>query len=207
MVLSQRFEDALLYAAHIHGGQTRKGTEVPYMAHLMAVAGIVLEYGGSENEAIAGLLHDAAEEAGGKPRIEDIRVRFGEEVASIVDGCTDCLDDPRPPWRTRKAAYIGRIPRLSDRVRLVAAADILHNARSNLKDLREHGDQVWSRFKGGKDGTLWYYRCVVQALKTLGTNHLLDELERAVVELERLAAKTASETSALRASNAVLVGH
>lgn len=202
MVLSQRFEEALVYAAHIHGGQTRKGTEVPVMAHLIAVASIVLEYGGTENEAIGALLHDAAEEAGGKGRIDDIRARFGEEVANIVEGCTDCFDDPRPPWRTRKAAYIGRIPRLPDRVRLVAAADLLHNARSNLKDLREHGDQVWSRFKGGKDGTLWYYRCVVQALKTIGTTHLLDELERVVIEVEKLAAKTASETSTALAARA-----
>lgn len=201
MVLSERFEEALLYAAHIHAGQTRKGTEVPYMAHLMAVASIVLEYGGSEDEAIAGLLHDAAEEAGGKGRIEDIRARFGEEVANIVDGCTDTLEDPRPPWRTRKAAYIGRIPRLNERVRLVASADILHNARSVLKDLREHGDQVWSKFKGAKDGTLWYYRCVVQALKTSGTSHLIDELERVVVEVEKLA-KITSETSTIKLSAA-----
>lgn len=206
-MLSERFEHALRYAGHIHAGQTRQGTEVPYMAHLLGVASIVLEYGGSENEAIAALLHDTAEEGGGKRRLEDIRVRFGEEVANIVDGCTDCLDDPRPPWRTRKAAYIGRIPRLSDQVRLVVTADLLHNARSNLKDLREHGDRVWSRFKGGKDGTLWYYRCVVQAFKTVGITHLLEELERVVVEVEKLAAKTASETASVLASRTILAGH
>ena len=152
MVLSEKFEEALRYAATVHAGQTRKGTQVPYLSHLLGVASIVLEHGGTEEEAIAALLHDAPEDAGGAGRLEDIRSRFGEAVADLVESCTDTMQRPKPAWRTRKVGYIARIPKLSDSARLVSVADKLHNARGLLRDLRESGEAVWTRFKGGKDG-------------------------------------------------------
>jgi len=186
MVLSEKFEEALRYAATVHAGQTRKGTQVPYLAHLLGVASIVLEYGGTEEEAIAALLHDAPEDVGGPGRLEDIRARFGAAVAELVESCTDTMQRPKPAWRPRKASYIARIPKLSDSARLVSMADKLHNARSLLRDLRESGEAVWTRFKGGKDGTLWYQRCLVQAFRTAGESPLVEELDRVVTRIEEL---------------------
>jgi (p)ppGpp synthase/HD superfamily hydrolase len=197
MVLSEKFDEALRYAACVHAGQTRKGTAVPYLAHLLGVASLVLEYGGGEQEAIAALLHDAVEDAGGVGRLDDIRVRFGETVAALVDSCTDTLQHPKPPWRARKAAYIARIPKLPDPARLVCAADKLHNARAILRDLRESGDAIWSRFKGGKDGTLWYNRCLVQAFKAAGVTPLVEELDRAVTHIEELVAQEKQNQTSL----------
>ena len=206
MVLSERFEEALRYAAHVHAGQTRKGTEVPYLAHLLGVASIVLEYGGTEDEAIAALLHDAPEDAGGLGRLEDIRTRFGETVAELVESCTDTMLSPKPAWRTRKAGYIARIPKLSNSARLVSIADKLQNARSLLRDLRESGEAVWPRFKGGKDGTLWYQRCLVQAFRTAGAagaSPLVDELDRVVTRIEEFVlAEKLSQTTFFPAPDA-----
>jgi (p)ppGpp synthase/HD superfamily hydrolase len=185
MVLSQKFEDALCYAAHVHAGQTRKGTEVPYLSHLMAVASLVLDYGGDEEQAIAALLHDAVEDAGGVRRLEDIRLRFGEIVAAIVDACTDTFEDPKPPWRQRKAALIIRIPKLPRPASLVCAADKLHDVRTILSELRQSGEAIWTRFKGGKDGTLWYNRCLVQAFRTGGVTPVIEELDRVVTRIEQ----------------------
>ena len=154
MNLSPRFEDALVYATQIHAHQHRKGTGIPYVSHLMAVASLVLEHGGTETEAIGALLHDAAEDAGGSGRTEDIRLRFGPDVAAIVEGCSDTDVTPKPPWKERKIAYIEHIAAASDSVRLVSAADKLHNARAILKDYRELGESLWDRFNGGKEGTL-----------------------------------------------------
>jgi len=159
----ERFEEALLYAARLHRDQTRKGIEVPYVTHLLAVAAIVGENGGTEDEVVAALLHDAPEDRGGKDRLEDIRARFGDEVAEIVDGCTDTYEDPKPEWRPRKEAYVAHVAEASLSVRLVSAADKLHNARSILTDLRALSDKLWDRFTGGKEGTLWYYRALVDA--------------------------------------------
>lgn len=186
MTLTARFEAALCYAVIIHAGQTRKGTEVPYVSHLLGVASLVLEYGGDEDEAIGALLHDAGEDAGGDGRIEDVRVRFGDSVADIVRGCTDTVASPKPPWRARKEAYVAHMPAASASVRLVSAADKLYNARAILRDYRRIGDEVWTRFSGGRDGTLWYYGALVRAYYTAGTGELIEELERTVAELLRL---------------------
>jgi len=194
LILSPRFEQALLYATTIHAGQTRKGTGIPFVAHLMSVASIALEHGANEDEAIAALLHDAVEKAGGEQRLEDIRARFGEKVAEIVEGCTEPQGRPKPPWRARKAAFIGHMPRTLEPVRLVAAADKLSNARIILRDLRVMGDSVWTRYVGGKEGMLWYYRCLVQAFKTAGINPIVEELERVVAEIERLSKIKESES-------------
>lgn len=186
MHLTSKFDAALHYATLIHAGQTRKGTEIPYVSHLLGVTSIALEHGATENEAIGALLHDAGEDAGGVGRIEDIRQRFGDAVADIVEGCTDAVVIPKPPWRQRKEAYIAHVRHASASVRLVSAADKLHNARAILRDYRQLGDSLWSRFNGGKDGTLWYYRALTAAFREAGSNELVDELERVVTELERL---------------------
>jgi GTP pyrophosphokinase len=190
-MLSPRFDVALVFASRLHAGQARKGTAVPYVAHLLAVAAIVLEYGGNETEAIAALLHDAIEDQGGAATRETIRRLFGEEVVSIVNGCTDAETTPKPPWRERKEAYVEHVRHATSAVRLVSAADKLHNARSILADLRACGEQIWSRFKGGRDGTLWYYRSLVEAYRAGGqSTPLVEELDRVVTEIERLASSS-----------------
>jgi (p)ppGpp synthase/HD superfamily hydrolase len=186
--LSPRFEDAFKYALELHADQTRKGGKIPYISHLLSVTALVLEDGGAEDEAIAALLHDAVEDQGGKPTREEIRCRFGENVARIVDGCTDTDEIPKPPWRERKQSYIEHIRNAAPEVRRVSLADKLHNARTILRDFRRYGDGVWDRFTGGKEGTLWYYRGMVDAFNEGDGSYLLEELERVVLELERLAA-------------------
>jgi (p)ppGpp synthase/HD superfamily hydrolase len=186
MLLSSRFEDTLIFATRLHANQSRKGNEVPYIAHLLAVAAMVLENGGNEDEAIAALLHDAIEDQGGAATREELRRRFGDAVTAIVEGCTDTETNPKPEWRQRKEAYLRRLPTESPSVLLVSAADKLHNARTILNDYRLIGEKVWSRFTGGKDGTLWYYRAVVETLKTVWTSPLVEELERVVLGLEKL---------------------
>lgn len=187
MLLSERFDRALLYASTVHGGQTRKGTSIPYLAHLLAVASIVLEHGGSEDEAIAALLHDAPEDQGGKRRLDHIRARFGDAVADIVAQCSDTFEHPKPDWRTRKERYVAHVAAASPSARLVSAADKLHNARAILADLRVGGDAVFARFTAGKAETLWYYQAMVQALRATGDSPLVQELARTVDELVRLA--------------------
>ena len=187
MILSNRFSEALTYAAELHATQIRKGSGVPYIAHLLGTASIALEYGANEDEAIAALLHDAIEDQGGPTTREAIRQRFGDTVTAIVDGCTDSDATPKPPWRDRKQAYIDRIPTACHSVRLVSAADKLYNVRSILKDSRQVGDSVWERFKGGKDGSLWYYRSLVEAFRQAELTPLVEELDRTVLELEQFA--------------------
>ncbi|HEY2988545.1 MAG TPA: HD domain-containing protein [Candidatus Binatia bacterium] len=186
MNLSAKFDRALQYAAAIHRKQIRKGTEIPYLAHLLGVASIALEYGADEDEAIGALLHDAAEDAGGLARIEDIRRNFGAAVAVIVEGCTDSVIVPKPPWRQRKEDYIAHLPSASPSVRLVSASDKLHNARAILQDYRQHGETLWPRFTGRREGTLWYYRALAEAFASVDKNPLVEELDRVVAEIERL---------------------
>jgi (p)ppGpp synthase/HD superfamily hydrolase len=188
MTLSQKFEEALVYASVVHGGQIRKATGIPYIAHLLGVASIAFEYGADENEAIGALLHDAAEDAGGAARIDDIRVRFGEKVATIVEGCTDSLEMPKPPWRERKEKYLAHLKKTDSSTRLVSGADKLFNTRGILRELRRRGDAVWARFSGGKKDRLWYYRALVTAFRQHGDHSdLIDELDRVVNEIEKLA--------------------
>jgi len=186
--LGARFEEALQWATQLHSDQKRKGTETPYVSHLLSVASLVLEDGGDEDEAIAALLHDAVEDQGGLETREEILRRFGERVTMIVDGCTDSTVIPKPPWRERKESYIASVRRASPEVLRVSTADKLHNARSILMDYRRRGDAVWERFKGGKSGTLWYYRTLVEAFEQAGGSPMAKELDRVVSEIERLAA-------------------
>jgi (p)ppGpp synthase/HD superfamily hydrolase len=186
---TSRFRDALVFAAELHSDQQRKGGTVPYLAHLLAVASLALEHGADEDEAIAALLHDAVEDQGGLPTLERIRERFGDRVADVVLGCTDSVEtNPRqkPPWRQRKEAYLAHLATASASVRLVSAADKVHNERSLLADYRQSGEAIWSRFKGGRDGSLWYYRALVRAYQPGGPAALAAELDRVVTELETL---------------------
>lgn len=190
MPYGEKFESALLYAAQLHRFQERKGSGIPYVTHLLAVASIVGENGGTEDEVIAALLHDAPEDAGGRERLEDIRERYGDAVAEIIAGCTDTYEDPKPPWRPRKERYLAHVAGASRSVRLVSAADKLHNARSILADLRDLGDGLWERFTGGKEGTLWYYRALTGAYAETGSDRLVEELDGVVGEIEALAKKS-----------------
>ena len=185
--LASRFSDALAFAAELHGGQERKVSGVPYLAHLLAVAAIVLEHGGTEDEAIAALLHDAIEDQGGPAVREEIRRRFGDRVAEIVDGCSDTDETPKPPWEDRKKAHLDRLRHAGPSTLLVVAADKLHNARALLRQYRIQGEALWVQFRGGRKGTMWYFRAVVDLLKELADSPLAEELESAVAELEQLA--------------------
>jgi (p)ppGpp synthase/HD superfamily hydrolase len=186
-MLTDRFKEALCFATDLHADQIRKGSGVPYVAHLLGVTSLVLEFGGSEDEAIAALLHDAVEDQGGQATRQLIAEKFGENVALIVDGCTDSDLTPKPPWQERKETYINHVNAASSSVRLVSSCDKLYNVRSILADYRLMGDQIWERFKGGKkDGTLWYYQRLVEEYKKTGNHPIYDELERTVAELLRL---------------------
>jgi (p)ppGpp synthase/HD superfamily hydrolase len=193
-LLTERFQDALVYAAQLHATQKRKGTEIPYVAHLLGVAALVIEAGGDEDEAIAALLHDAVEDQGGAHTRETIRRRFGDRVTRIVDGCTDTDIVPKPPWRERKEQYIAHVLHAPADVRRVSVADKLHNARSIIADLRRDGPSTFERFKGGRDGTLWYYRALLEAYQAAGADPLVDELARVVGEMEQLLSPTHAGT-------------
>lgn len=179
-MLSERYDDAFRYARSLHHAQFRKGSGVPYIAHLIAVSALVLENGGDEDQAIAGLLHDAAEDQGGEPTLADIRRRFGEGVARIVSDCTDSWSDPKPPWRARKEAYLATLAAKDRRSLLVCLADKTNNAEAILTDYLALGDDLWPRFTGGDEGTRWYYRSLSDILTVAMPGPLSRRLERAV---------------------------
>jgi (p)ppGpp synthase/HD superfamily hydrolase len=187
--LGPRFLRAFSFAAEKHAGQTRKASTIPYIAHVMGVASLVLEFGGDEDLAIAALLHDVVEDCGGAPMLEEVRRGFGPRVAKIVDGCTDSDTYPKPPWRERKETYIHHLKRADADTRLVSAADKLNNVRSILSDYRQVGESIWARFNGGREGTLWYYRALLQEFLRRKPNRLMRELELAVGELEDTASQ------------------
>ena len=185
-MLSERFERALVSAVRWHSGHLRKGGAIPYVSHLLSVSALVLEAGGSEDAAIGALLHDAVEDQ--KATLAEVEEAFGERVASIVDQCSDTDQDPKPPWQARKEAFVESIRTMSDDARLVVTADKLHNLRSILTDVRTLGAEVWEKFSGSRDGSLWYYRAVCDALSESG-NPLTHDLEDAVRRLESLAGR------------------
>jgi GTP pyrophosphokinase len=187
--LTERFDRALLYAHELHRAEERKGgRHVPYISHLMGVCALALEAGGDEDQAIAALLHDAAENQGGLPTLEEIRRRFGDRVATIVDACTDTYEDPKPDWRLRKEAYIARLSGEPADALLVSLADKVHNSRTILLDVRTSGVAYLDGFAGGREGTLWYYRALVETFRVVGLESaLVDELDRVTTELERMA--------------------
>lgn len=192
MKYSKRFEAALVYASQVHEGHFRKGTQVPYITHPMAVAALVGEAGGTENEVIAALLHDAVEDCGGPPIEREIRERFGDTVGDIVIGCSDTDETPKPPWQKRKESYIKHLDDASESILLVSCADKLHNARSIVADYRQIGDELWNRFTGTKEQTLWYYRTLVEAFRRRDVSaRLVDELDRTVQAMEDLVRQSA----------------
>lgn len=183
--LTERFVEAVRYATEAHKDQRRKGTEMPYIGHLFGVASFVLEDGGDEDAAIAALLHDAPEDQGGRARLEDIRQRFGPKVAHIVEGCTDSWTQPKEPWTVRKKEYVEHAKKLDPETLRVSAADKVHNAYAILRDLRTHGEAVWSRFNASPDDILWYYDTIVRSFREAGGGRLVDELDRVVRGIKR----------------------
>jgi len=183
-MLSERFDRALIYASYLHRRQRRKGSDVPYISHLLAVSALVIEHGGSEDQAIAALLHDAAEDQGGRETLDEIEQRFGPAVAAIVSDCTDSWVEPRPAWRPRKEAYLESLRHKPPQSLLVSLADKTHNARAIAVDHAAVGEAVWSRFTGGRDGSLWYYRALADTFTALMPGVLARELDGTVARLE-----------------------
>jgi len=193
--LGRRFLRAFNFAAAKHDGQTRKASTIPYIAHLMGVASLVLEFGGDEDLAIAALLHDVVEDCGGAPMLKEVRRRFGSRVAKVVAGCTDSDTYPKPPWQERKVTYIRHLKRADAGTRLVSAADKLNNVRSIVSDYRDVGEALWTRFAGGREATLWYYRALLEEFRRGTPNRLIRELELAIRELEAEASSAAAHSS------------
>jgi GTP pyrophosphokinase len=186
LTATDRFSSAMAYAWQVHHGQRRKGTGIPYIAHVLGVTAIAMEYGADEDQSIAALLHDAAEDGGGEATLAEIRARFGDVVADIVLGCSDSLvEDPEDklPWQERKENYLAHLESASPSVCLVSAADKLHNVRSIIRDYLEHGEEIWARFQGRRDGTLWYYETVAHTLVRRYYSQLTRDLQTAVDEL------------------------
>ena len=184
-----RLSRAFALADELHAPQTRKGTEIPYVSHLMAVGSLVFEAGGDEDEVVAALLHDAVEDAGGAPVLKRIQDEFGNRVAHIVKACSDTDEIPKPPWRARKEAYLEHLKDrdTTDSVLRVSLADKLHNARSILADYRAHGDSLWERFNtGSAQDQIWYYRSLARVFDERLPGPAANELDRVVSELERL---------------------
>jgi (p)ppGpp synthase/HD superfamily hydrolase len=182
--LSERFTVALVYASHIHRAQIRKGSNIPYVSHLLGVASIAIENGADEDQAIAALLHDAVEDQGGAARLADIRSQFGERVARMVEHCTDTDVMPKPPWRERKEAYLASLASKPRDSLEVSLADKTHNAGAIVADLHVHGEQVWERFTGSKEGSLWYYRALAGAFTELVPGAAAARLCRSVDQME-----------------------
>jgi (p)ppGpp synthase/HD superfamily hydrolase len=178
-----RFEAAFRLAARAHLGQVRKGTTIAYISHPMAVASLVLEDDGDEDEAIAALLHDVVEDS--EVTVAEVAAGFGERVAAIVEGCTDAFTEPKLPWRERKEGYLARLPSHPEAWR-VSLADKLHNARTIAADLRRDGVATLDRFNGGREGTLWYYRSLADFFAEHRPGPMQQELEAVVVGMEQM---------------------
>jgi GTP pyrophosphokinase len=202
LLLSERFTRAVDYARTLHI-ERRKGTEIPYMAHLLGVASLVMGESGrvgfpvTEDMVIAALLHDAVEDHGGAPRLKDIEFNFGSTVARMVEGLSDTLaEDPcnKERWEERKKKYLDRLRDEPRDVQLISAADKLYNAQSILTDYRRIGGEIWKRFKRGRDEQLWYFNELLKIFKKSSGNEIVDELERVVRELDRVSAKDSGAT-------------
>lgn len=192
MAYSDRMVRAFALAHELHAQQRRKSTDAPYITHLMAVAALVGEHGGTEEMVIAALLHDAVEDQGGVATLARIRTEFGDDVAELVEAATDASTHPKPPWRARKEAHLARLATASPAARLVIAADKLHNARSLVATLKREGVSAWRHFKGGRDGTIWYYASMVDTLRHSWPHPILDELDGAIELLRQVALTPAS---------------
>jgi len=189
--LGPRFHQALAFSFELHGKQVRKGTDIPYVSHLLAVASLVLEHGGNEDEAIAALLHDAAEDQGGERTLAEIEARFGAHVSVLVRELSDSIPKQgsegaeKAPWRQRKEGYLERLATASPSARLISAADKLHNCRSTVADLRRDGACVWERFNTSKEEHLWFYRAFYQTIAEHGSAPIVEALGEAILDLEQ----------------------
>lgn len=209
-LLSPKFALALQFANEIHSTQSRKGLGAPYISHLMAVSGLVMEYGGNETQAIAALLHDAAEDCGGRPMLETVRVLFGEDVAEIVAACTDTFDDPKPEWRPRKESYLKAMAKKPGTTKLVCCADKLHNITNTLRDIRIVGAAAWKvRMEKTENNTsakqCWYYLGCLEALSAGWSNPIRDEFARSVVLLCELVGTVEDVSNARKLSGGELL--
>lgn len=188
-ILSPRFALALQFANQIHATQIRKGGKVPYIAHLMSVCALTLEYGGGEDEAIGALLHDAAEDCGGRAMLKSVRTLFGPKVATIVEGCTDSFAARKPNWRRRKEAYVAHLRTAPPSVKLVAGCDKLHNLTTTLRDLRANpGPDYWSRFTANAGEQAWYYGACANALEAAPASPVAGEFGRVFGEFQAILA-------------------
>jgi (p)ppGpp synthase/HD superfamily hydrolase len=193
LILTTRFSDALVIAAQLHVKQRRKGSKIPYIAHLLGVTALVLEDGGDENQAIAALLHDAVEDQGGIRTLQMIEEKFGGKVAAIVDGCSDTYIDPKPDWRARKEIYLERLKTASVEILRVSLADKLHNAKSILRNLEKEGDSIWSRFNGAMDGTIWYYQSALEIFQSRIISQNIDELSLVLEQIKKISEENRHE--------------
>jgi (p)ppGpp synthase/HD superfamily hydrolase len=197
---SRRFDEAVPFAIEVHRDDTRKGSDIPYIGHLLGVCSLVIEEDGTEDQAIAALLHDTAEDHGGREMLEKIEARFGERVMKIVEACSDTLEDPKPDWRPRKEKYLKRLGEESEEVLLVSLADKLYNARAIVRDYRSVGDKLWDRFSKGRDEQLWYYRSLRETYRRrMPDARMTHELADVVGELARLSADQTALNSDLPA--------
>ncbi len=202
-VLTERFERALLYATRLHADDIKRATGAPYIAHLLGVCALVLDDGGDEDEAIAALLHDALEDHPSPTRRDEIRREFGVRVLHLVEIATDTPGGDeggaKPPWGPRKQAHLEHLAAAAPRDCRVPLADKLNNARAILREYRDKGEAIWSRFKAGKDAQLRYRRGLVTAFRRAGVEGpMLDELDRVVSELERLSGSADSTKGPVR---------
>ena len=206
-ILGDRFSKALVYASQLHVNQVRKGSSIPYVSHLLSVTALVLEDGGNEDEAIAALLHDAVEDQGGEATYLAIQEKFGDAVASIVKECSESTTIPKPPWKERKLASLEHLRQANPSVRRVMLADKLHNARSILADYYRYGDTVWSRFKAGKEGTLWYYNSIAEIVRQTKNNFLETEIIKVVEKLNRERKKAGEISIAANIPSAIAINN
>jgi (p)ppGpp synthase/HD superfamily hydrolase len=191
--LTSRFLQAMEFAFQLHKDQHRKGTDIPYFSHLLAVASLVCEDGGDEDQTIAAILHDTAEDHGGYQTLIEIKQLFGERVADIVATCSDSFSFPKPPWEKRKKDYLSHLKNASPEARRVSLADKLHNARSILRDLECVGESVWGRFNGGKEGTLWYYQSLIDIFNEEQDGYMARELKRVFCRIEEISGGRANK--------------
>jgi (p)ppGpp synthase/HD superfamily hydrolase len=184
-LLTQRFEQAFVYAFQLHAHQCRKGGTIPYISHLISVAALVLEDGGDEDAAIAALLHDAVEDQGGTAVRGEIQQRFGDRVLAIVDACTESDQVPKPPWKQRKLQALAQLRQAEPAIQRVMVADKLHNLRSIWADQQRQGNRVWERFNASRSEVLWFYGACLDVVRDRFNSPMVTELQAILSKLNQ----------------------
>ncbi len=199
IIITEKFEEAINYMVNKHGHEYRKGTQIPYISHLLATATTIMEHGESEDEVIAALLHDAAEDAGGKTTLIEIENKFGPKVAEIVLACSDTLEKQKPEWKNRKTAYLEELNQVKNpSILLVSIADKLHNIKSILRDYKQIGEELWTRFNANRDEILCYYSSLLDIYKVKSKQidpYLINELETKLEEINKLIDRNKTDAS------------